>query len=230
MEIRANQKITGWDIESECFRKIGVGRPIDMPWDKGQTFYWSYVWDTVRFDKLTKCRIVSIQVPLSTGDVKVIWLDKPITFEVRVKKTAVAKGKLDMSRLKDASVRTTEEVISFFEKDGTGKAEENRVYTLKELRSALGEPESINQGIAHGTPMPEFIPPGHDAVRIVAAVNAINAGYPKRNLALAYKCRDGVASADLKQLDYHENDGIDDTIKLRIHTARAEGATRPTKP
>jgi hypothetical protein len=219
MEIRPNRKITGWEVNVGRFGKLGVAMEVD----KGQSFSLSHIWDTetARSGKVMKCSIVSIQVPASTGGVEQVLLDMPITFEAKLVERAAVK--LDMPRLKDPSVRTTAEVITFFEKDGTYKADENRIYTLKELRSILGEPKMISQAVGAPTPMPQVFPPGFDAARIArirALVAASNVGFPRRNLAVNYQCRDGVATADLKQLDYHENEGINDTIQLRIHTVQ----------
>jgi hypothetical protein len=224
MEIRPNEKIIGLNFDFDWFGKYGVGRPMDSPWDKGQPFSWSNFWDGARPLKVFKGSIVGMQVLKRNGGVKQIPLEKPIAFEAKVVERPAVKGKLDMSRLKDANVRTAAEVVAFFEKDGTYKPEENRIYTLKELRSILGEPQTIHQAIAGRTPMPQVFPPGFDAARIArlrAAVAASNVGFPSRNLVFVYQCRDGVAAADLKQLDYHDNDDINDTIELRIHTVQA---------
>jgi hypothetical protein len=221
MKIRANQEILGWEIEIEGHGKIGTCTVIDSPLVKSQTQSWQYTWDTARPIKSAKCSIVSVQVPTGTGNPKQIMLESPITFEAKLFERGPIKGKLDISRLKDPKARTTAEVIAFFEKDGNYNAKENRVYTLKELRSALGEPMNINQGIAEQSPMPEFIPPGFNPARVIAAVNALNADLPRRNLLLGYECRDGIAGADLNQLGYHGDNAIKDTIRLQIHTVQA---------
>ena len=167
-----------------------------------------------------KCSILGIQVPTGTGDVKQVLLETPITFDAELIDKQAFRGKLDAARLKDASVRKTAEVIAFFEREGTYRAKENRIYTMKELRSALGEPKNMNQGIAERTQMPESIPPGFDPAKIKAHVDALNADLPRRSLSLNYECHDGVATVDLNQLDYQGHNTIDDTIRLQIHTAQ----------